>query len=247
MSIILKALKKAEESRAEEKVVEKSHAYRLENKKAFWIIVAGFTGLVLLFSIGIYWFKNRPVSKPDLRVEGKAKTIQPQSITKEKKKEETVVAESPDIVKLHEDAIKEIKGKNYSGAESILRKALLIKPGDAVMHNHLGLALKNQGRYKDASIAYKKALQLKPDYYEVMNNLAVTYEILGEREKAETLYKRALSIKPSYPEAHLNYALMLEAEGKNSEAESHYYTFLNLSSDEALKVRVKERLRGLRK
>ena len=80
-----------------------------------------------------------------------------------------------------------------------------------------------------------------------MNNLAVTYEMLGDREKAKSLYKKALSIKPSYAEAHLNYALLFEAEGNNSEAESHYYTFLNLSSDEFLKSKVKERLRALGK
>jgi Tfp pilus assembly protein PilF len=80
-----------------------------------------------------------------------------------------------------------------------------------------------------------------------MNNLAVTYEMLGDKKKAMVFYKKALSLKPSYAEVHLNYALLLEAEGDSLTAESHYQTFLNLSSDESLKNKVKERLKGIKK
>lgn len=243
MSIILKALKKAEELKDEKGTVKKAHIYQVKNKRIWGVILASFAGIVLLFFM-IYLFKSRPVPKSP----AKAKIIDVQkNITETMGKEGPAVTESPEVARLHEDAIKQIKEKNYTGAESVLRKALLMKPDDAEMHNHLGLALKNQGRYKEASAAYQNALKLRPDCYEAMNNLAVTYEMLGEREKAKSLYKKALSLKPSYAEAHLNYALLLEAEGKNSEAEGHYHTFLNLSSDEALKSRVRERLGGLRK
>lgn len=246
MSILLKALKKAEESKAEKETVRKAHAYQVANKKALVIILAGLVGLVLLLAIGIYWFKGRPASKLPVKITDKIAAIQskPSAISHQSSSH---VTEGPDVGKLHEDAIKQLKGKNYSGAEGILRKALLTKPDDAVMHNHLGLALKNQGKYREASSAYERALQLKPDYYEAMNNLAVTYEMLGDKEKAKTFYGKALSIKPSYAEAHLNYALLLEAEGNISKAVSHYHTFLNLSSDEGLKDKVKKRLKALRK
>lgn len=243
MSIILKALKKAEESKAEKGTVKEAHIYQVKNKRIWGIILAGFAGIVLLFFM-IYLFKSRPVPKSS----AKAKIIDVQSKPSAISSQPSAhVAEGPEVARLHEDAIKQIKEKNYTGAESVLRKALLIKPDDAEMHNHLGFALKTQGRYREASAAYQNALKLKPDCYEAMNNLAVTYEMLGEREKAKSLYKKALSLNPSYAEAHLNYALLLEAEGKNSEAEGHYHTFLNLPSDEVLKSRVKERLRGLRR
>ncbi|MBI4691543.1 MAG: tetratricopeptide repeat protein [Nitrospirae bacterium] len=238
MSIILKALKKAEETKSPKEIVKKVHTFQLDDKRKTWVIIlAVFAVTVLLFSIGIYKFKGKPVLKPPVRVEQKYKTGQ-------EKKEDTA-AELPDAARFHEDAIKLIKEKNYAAAENILKKALIIKPDDAVMHNHLGLALKNQLRYKEASVVYDKAIRLKPDYYEAMNNLAVTEELVGNTEKAKSLYKKALSIKPSYAEAHLNYALLLETEGDISEAESHYHTFLNLSSAEALKTKVKERLREL--
>ena len=87
-----------------------------------------------------------------------------------------------------------------------------------MMQNHLGLALRNQGKHKEALTYYGKALKLKPDYYEAMNNLAVTYEMLGDNKKAKLFYKKALSLKPSYAEAHLNYALLLEAEGRRPDS-----------------------------
>lgn len=247
MSIILKALKKAEESKVEKEPAKQVHAYQGSNKKILGMFFAGFIGLVVIFFIGINWFKGRPVSTPSSKASDKITDVQTVNVQKTVEKKMPVVTENIGITKLHEDAIKNIKEKNYAGAESMLRKALFSKPDDAVMQNHMGIVLKNQSRYKEASRAYQRALQLKPDYFEAMNNLAVTYEMLGDREKAKSLYKKALSIKPSYAEAHLNYALLLEAEGNNSEAENHYYTFLNLSSDEFLKSKVKERLRALGK
>lgn len=248
MSIIFKALKKAEEeSRVESAPVKKTQAYHFTNKRVLGIFAAVLAVVVGFALVGLYWLQKRPTLKPSVKTEPKITTVQPKTAAEPVKKKEPPVAVAPDTAKTHEDAIKHIRDKKYSDAEGILRKAILTKPGDAMMHNHLGIALRNQGKYKEALKAYEKALQLKPDYYEAMNNLAVTYEMLGDKKKSKLFYKKALSLQPSYAEAHLNYALMLEAEGDNLTAESHYQTFLNLSSDEALKNKVKERLKGLKK
>ncbi|OGW56843.1 MAG: hypothetical protein A2Z09_04855 [Nitrospirae bacterium RBG_16_43_8] len=255
MSIIFKALKKAEEeSKVERAPVKKTQAYHFGNKKLWGVIIIGVAVLTASSFAGVYLAKNITLSKlfakPSKKVVDMQPTpvpVSPQPAIVPKLQTPAPVSGGTDIGKLDEDAIKQIKDKNYSAAESILRKAISQKPDDAVMRNHLGLALKNQGKYKEALKAYEKALQLKPDYYEAMNNLAVTYEMLGDNKKAELFYKKALSLKPSYAEAHLNYALLLEAGGENKTAESHYQAFLNLSSDESLKNKVKERLRGLKK
>lgn len=239
MSIILKALKKAEELKTRKENRPEVQVFLSKGKRAWVILFA----LLLIAALVFLVVRSMPVSKQATKAMNTTQSVQ----QKDARQDTTAVVEKIDTDKLHEDAIKLIGEKNYSGAEAILRKALLIKPDDAAMNNNLGLTLKNQGRYKEASLAYEKAIQLKPDFYEAMNNLAVTCEMLGDREKAKNLYKKALSIKPSYAEAHLNYALLLEAIGNNSEAESHYHTFLNLSSDEGLKSKVRERLRGLKK
>ncbi len=255
MSIIFKALKKAEEeTRGGRETVKTPQAYRFRSKKALGVIILGIAVIAVSSFAGIYLAKNKTLSKLFMKSSNKAVELQPSQapvspkpVVIPKPQTPAPVSEGTDTVKLHEDAIKHIRDKKYSDAESILRKAILAKPDDAMMHNHLGLALKNQGKYKEALTSYEKALKLKPDYYEAMNNLAVTYEMLGDKKKAKLFYKKALSLKPSYAEAHLNYAMLLEAEGDNLAAESCYHTFLNLSSDEALKSKVKERLKGIKK
>lgn len=253
MSIILKALKKAEESKSQKQTIVKSQTYSLKEKKMLFFLAGGFITAVFVFSVGIYYYKYKlvPVSsiktvKRDISLDKKT-DIKAEENKAVQKKEQEDTANAPDAAKLHADAIQEIKRKNYALAEELLRKALAIMPDNSAMHNHLGLALRRQLRFKEASEEYEKALKLKPDYYEAMNNLAVTYEMLGNTEKAKSMYKKALSVNPTYVEAHLNYALLLEAERDYSNAESHYHTFLNLSSDASLKERVRERLKMLRK
>ena len=256
MSIIFKALKKAEEeSKVERAPVKKTQAYHFGNKKLWGVIIIGIAVIVVSSVAGVYLAKNKTLSKLFMKSSNKTVGLQPpdrigvspKPVVIPKPQTPAPVSEGTDTVKLHEDAIRFIKDKNYSAAENTLKKALLEKPDNAVMHNNLGLALRNQGKHKEALTYYGKALKLQPDYYEAMNNLAVTYEMLGDNKKAKLFYKKALSLKPSYAEAHLNYALLLEAEGDNMSAESHYQTFLNLSSDEALKNKVKERLKGIKK
>jgi len=255
MSIIFKALKKAEdESRVEKAPLKRAQAYQFADKKFLTVIIIGIAVLALSSFAGIYLAKNKTLSRLFAKPSKKVVEVQPKQQPASIQPPAVPQAQTPapvskgmDTMKLHEDAIKQIKGKNYSAAESILRKAISQKPDDAAMHNHLGLALKNQGKYKEALTSYEKALQLKPDYYEAINNLAVTYEMLGDRKKAAFFYKKALSLNPSYAEAHLNYAMLLEAEGDSQTAESHYQQFLTLSSDESLKNKVKERLKEIKK
>jgi len=253
MSIILKALKKAEESKTKQETVRKDHTHGDKTKTPRRTIIAGIAVIVLVISfVGIFLIKTKTVSKPSAKVVSKAVdvkskpdvSVRPSAVSP---KPPIPVEKGPDIAKINADAIVQIKSKHYAAAEGILRKGIALKPDDPVLHNHLGLALKNLFKYKEAAAEYEKAIQQKPDYYEAMNNLAVTYELLGQRGKAKDFYKKALAIKPSYAEAHLNYALLLESEGNNVEAESHYHTFLTLSTDATLKSSVKERLRGIKK
>jgi len=260
MSIIFKALKKAEEeSRVERPPAKKAQAFQFGSKKFLTVIIIGIAVLVVSSFTGIYLAKNKTFAKLFTRHSKKVIEVQPPAVPQpapsslpipavsKQSAPAAPVSKIPDTTKFNEEAIKQIKEKNFAGAEDTLKKAITQNPDDAALHNHLGIALKNQGRYKEALAAYEKAVKLKPGYYEAVNNQAVAYEMLGDKKKAALLYKKALSLKPSYAEAHLNYALLLEAEGNNPEAERHYQTFLSLSSDEALKNKVSERLKGIKK
>jgi Flp pilus assembly protein TadD len=147
---------------------------------------------------------------------------------------------------LNTDAVAHIKAGRHEEAESLLMNAIKQYPNDPYLHNHLGLALKKQGKLTEGALQYEKAIKLKPDYFIAMNNLAVTLEALGQKERAIKLYEDSLEGDPTISVAHLNLALLLEEKGKISEAESHYHTFLTLSRDENLRDLVRRRLLALR-
>jgi Flp pilus assembly protein TadD len=51
-------------------------------------------------------------------------------------------------------------------------QALAINPGDAAIHNNLGLALEGAGRRREAAQHYEEALRLRPDLEQARQNLA---------------------------------------------------------------------------
>lgn len=57
-------------------------------------------------------------------------------------------------------------------AIAIYKKALHLDPANAELHNNLGAALAESGRFEEARIHFEHAVQLRPDYEEAARNLA---------------------------------------------------------------------------
>src|SRR5574340_815464 len=109
MSIIFKALKKAEEeSRVESAPVKKVQAYHFANKRVLGIIAAVLAGVVGFALVGVYWLQKRPALKPVVKTGPKVTTVQPKAAAEPVKKKEPAAAAAPDTAKAHEDAIKHI-------------------------------------------------------------------------------------------------------------------------------------------
>jgi tetratricopeptide (TPR) repeat protein len=72
------------------------------------------------------------------------------------------------------------------------------------IHNNLGIAYDEVGRYEEAIEEFQEALRLDSGYIEVHNNLAVTYDKMGRYEEAIMELQEALRINPDYMEAHTN-------------------------------------------
>lgn len=251
MSSILKALKKAEESKTGDltKQTPGKYAYRIKDKK-FWVLIL----FIIPFSIALFFAALYLFPKIKVRTSQLNQTVN--IIKNEHPATSKTLPDNPpspsakevhdNAEDLNSEAIREIGQKNFLKAESLLKKAISIKSDNAELYNNLGLALKSRSRHKEAALQYEKALLLKPDFPEAINNLALVNELTGNRQKALELYRKALSLRPDYTDAHLNIGLLLEAMGKNSEAENHYHTFITLSNDAELKKKVKEKLSSLK-
>jgi tetratricopeptide (TPR) repeat protein len=61
-----------------------------------------------------------------------------------------------------------VQGKDALPA---LQKAAEILPADFEVHNNLGVALHNLGKFEPAAASFRRALLIKPDYAEAYNNL----------------------------------------------------------------------------
>jgi tetratricopeptide (TPR) repeat protein len=232
MSIILKALKKAESASGKQGTSPLRASVTTEKRMLPTVLVALCT-VALGFFLAVYLFRGtEPTVKPATQV--MPKTAGPAAVS--------IVGSST----LNTDAVVHIKAGRHAEAESLLVNAVKKYPTDPYLHNHLGLALKKQGKLTEGALQYEKAMELKPDYFIAMNNLAVALEALGQKERAKKLYEASIEGDPTISGAHLNYALLREAEGNVSEAESQYHTFLTLSKDENLRGLVRRRLLALR-
>lgn len=103
-----------------------------------------------------------------------------------------------------------LKKNNAKEAEEYFRRSM---PKDnkkltqdekkAYIHiaNRLGIALRKQGKTKEAIEEYNKALQFDPDDEAIYYNMGKACLVLGNREKAEKCFRKALELAPDFDEA----------------------------------------------
>jgi len=78
-----------------------------------------------------------------------------------------------------------------------LEKAVAAGTAQPLHYNQLGIAYRQQGKFKEAGAAYEKALELDPTYAASTLNLAILNDLyLGERDRALLLYERYLALAP---------------------------------------------------
>ena len=70
--------------------------------------------------------------------------------------------------------------------------SIFIKPDYAEAYNNIGIALKRQGKLKDAIEAYKKSIFLKPDSAETHSNFGSALNALEEFGEAVNAFNKAI-------------------------------------------------------
>lgn len=139
------------------------------------------------------------------------------------------------VTDLYQQGLAELYQKNYPKAADLLTEALeqRIKELQAAQNKaadaafFLGLALYEQGRYRDSANAYRKALALRPDDPVSKNNIALSLRMAGDLAEAERYAEEATVDKgrrfgPYHPATSIttvNLALIYQDQGKHAEAE----------------------------
>lgn len=103
------------------------------------------------------------------------------------------------------DGVAFYQDDNYNEAVSSWQKALELIPGDAEVHNFIGISYHKLNRLEDASTHFQIASDLDSNYYEAYNNLGYVRFLQKKYGDARKAFEKALQINPEYAAAKLNY------------------------------------------
>ena len=107
-------------------------------------------------------------------------------------------------------------------AVTLLRDIVAAVPGNARLHNALGVALSSSGDAEGAAVEFLRALELEPGYTSPLKNLAL-HEMSRDRlDAARTYFERLLQVASGDPLAHLGLAQIAFAKGEFSGAIPHF-------------------------
>jgi tetratricopeptide (TPR) repeat protein len=110
----------------------------------------------------------------------------------------------------------------YSAAAEEYRKALLVTPSDATVHNKLGICYQQLQNDAMARREYERALELDPGYAEVWNNIGTLEHARKRFKPAVRAYKKAIATKPGLATPWKNLGNAYLALGQEQEAFEAY-------------------------
>jgi len=86
---------------------------------------------------------------------------------------------------------------DYSKADELFRKVILIEPGYWKNYERLGDFLFGIGNFEGAIVQYAKVILFRPDDQQALNQLGAAYYMDSQMEKAKEVWSHSLEIKPS--------------------------------------------------
>lgn len=99
-----------------------------------------------------------------------------------------------------EEGIRLLREAHYDRAVPLLRNAVRKAPMNAELRFHLGFALSQQGRAKEAEVQYREAARLAPGRPEIRYNLSCLLARSGRRDEAVGCLSCALKLLPQLRE-----------------------------------------------
>ncbi len=125
---------------------------------------------------------------------------------------------------------------NTEAAKPMLLKALELRPQLASAHYFYGLALKVDGKYRDAYGEFARAAALYPNDRVVRNQMGRMLFLQRRYREAVAEYQRTLSVDPEDLEAHYNLMLCYRGLGDDARAAHEEKLYLRFKADEAARA-----------
>jgi len=122
---------------------------------------------------------------------------------------------------------------NLEPAIAAFQKSIQYRPGDAGLHNNLGMVLKEKGDLEGAISEFRRAIELKPGFAISHANLGAALRLIGRNEEALNEVRAALAHSPEHAEAHYLMASLLRDSGNLESAAEEFRLTIALKSDHA--------------
>jgi len=114
----------------------------------------------------------------------------------------------------------------------VLRQGVEKVPDDPDLNYHLGVALKDEGRYDEAIPYLEKAAQLKPDDANIPFNLGVVYFEKEQYDKAIEQFRKALALDSTNTDAWLNLGITALKQDDYATAAEAFQKYTALAPDD---------------
>ena len=119
-------------------------------------------------------------------------------------------------------AVSLMQAGEWSSAAALLREVVAAVPGNARLHNALGIALSSAGEADAAAGQFRRALELEPGYPSPLKNLALHEMARNRPDAARPYFERLLEASAGDPFAHLGLAEIAFSRGDHRSAVRHF-------------------------
>jgi len=130
---------------------------------------------------------------------------------------------------LKTEGLKAVEKNDMPHAIDCFSRALKIEPANAILHNNLANAYKQQKNDEQAKRHYQEAIRLNADYAEAHHNLATLFAKSGDYIHALEHYRAALHCAPDFTLAHYNLGLLLLSHQKIEAAKTQFKNVITLN------------------
>ncbi len=137
--------------------------------------------------------------------------------------------------------------KDFKGARKAIEEAIDLNPRVPNYHVQLALLSLQEGELKVAEKEAKKALELQPGMTAAQRYLGDVYNQQGKAREAIEAYEKCLVADPSMEDVYVNLGWAYEQAGDLVSARRNYETFLKLSRDQDVNLKVRAQIEDVKR
>ena len=105
---------------------------------------------------------------------------------------------------LHQLGLVHAVQRDFKAAESAVRAAVELQPGEATFHSNYGNILQYLNRPAEAMAQYDQAIALEPSFSQAHFNRGLALQKLGQHESALVSFTKAMELSPRWDDPVLN-------------------------------------------